>query len=195
MLLIEITVFNASVWYNALIWYNASICCCAIWRWELENCDWTRSASAGVLYSQIWHWPREWSSSHPFPWNCLRWSQAFKCQHFTTHSRCTSLHISSHLVEVTVYMYTTDMLFWMAALWDYSCGLQFETIDLLTYIIYCLDYCNSLLTGVNEGLLWRLQSVQNGAARLVRGTRRCEHITPALRQLHWLPVCNGSSIS
>jgi len=51
-----------------------------------------------------------------------------------------------------------------------------------------LDYCNSLLTGVNEGLLRRLQSVQNAAARLVTGTRRCEHITPALRQLHWLPV-------
>jgi len=47
---------------------------------------------------------------------------------------------------------------------------------------------NSLLTGVNEGLLRRLQSVQSAAARLVTCTRRCEHITPALRQLHWLPV-------
>jgi len=51
-----------------------------------------------------------------------------------------------------------------------------------------LDYCNSLLTGVNDGLLQQLQSVQNAAARLVTGTRQCEHITPALRQLHWLPV-------
>jgi len=34
----------------------------------------------------------------------------------------------------------------------------------------------------------RLQSVQNAAARLVTGTRRCDHITPVLRQLHWLPV-------
>ena len=39
---------------------------------------------------------------------------------------------------------------------------------------------------MNEGLL--LQSVKNAAARLVTGTQRCEHITPALRQLHWLPV-------
>jgi len=51
-----------------------------------------------------------------------------------------------------------------------------------------LDYCNSLLTGVNDGLLQRLQSIQNAAAHLVTGTRRCEHITPALQQLHWLPV-------
>ena len=33
-----------------------------------------------------------------------------------------------------------------------------------------------------------LQSVQNAAARLVTGTRRCDHISPVLRQLHWLPV-------
>ena len=34
----------------------------------------------------------------------------------------------------------------------------------------------------------RLQSVQNAAARLITGVRRCEHIMPVLRQLHWLPV-------
>jgi len=33
-----------------------------------------------------------------------------------------------------------------------------------------------------------LQSVQNAAVRLVAGTRRCDHIWPVLRQLHWLPV-------
>ena len=31
-------------------------------------------------------------------------------------------------------------------------------------------------------------TVQNAAARLVTGVLRCEHITPILRQLHWLPV-------
>jgi len=51
-----------------------------------------------------------------------------------------------------------------------------------------LDYCNSLLFGISDGLLRRLQSVQNAAARLVKGTRRCDHITPVLWQLHWLPV-------
>ena len=51
-----------------------------------------------------------------------------------------------------------------------------------------LDYCNSLLFGISDRLLRRLQSVQNVAARLVTGARRCDHITPVLRQLHWLPV-------
>ena len=51
-----------------------------------------------------------------------------------------------------------------------------------------LDYCNSLLHGVADNQIRRLQSVQNAAARLVTGTRRNEHITPILNSLHWLPV-------
>jgi len=54
-----------------------------------------------------------------------------------------------------------------------------------------LDYCNSLLFGVTNSRVRRLQAVQNAAAHLVSGTRRSEHITPVLRQLHsvhWLPV-------
>ena len=51
-----------------------------------------------------------------------------------------------------------------------------------------LDYCNSLLVGVGEGLLQKIQRVQNAAARLVTGTRKYEHITPVLRALHWLPI-------
>jgi hypothetical protein len=51
-----------------------------------------------------------------------------------------------------------------------------------------LDYCNSLLSGIADGLLRQLQSVQNAAARLVTATRKFDHIKPVLRGLHWLPV-------
>ncbi len=51
-----------------------------------------------------------------------------------------------------------------------------------------LDYCNAILFGITDRLLRRLQSVQNAAARLITGSRRCDHITPILRDLHWLPV-------
>ena len=51
-----------------------------------------------------------------------------------------------------------------------------------------LDYGNALLYGINESLLKRLQKVQNSAARLVTGTKKREHMTPILRDLHWLPV-------
>ena len=51
-----------------------------------------------------------------------------------------------------------------------------------------LDYCNSLLFGVPECHLHKLQRVQNAAARLVVQESRFCHITPLLKSLHWLPV-------
>ena len=36
--------------------------------------------------------------------------------------------------------------------------------------------------------LQRLQVVQNNAARMLTGTRQRQHITPVLKDLHWLPV-------
>ena len=46
----------------------------------------------------------------------------------------------------------------------------------------------AVLHGITDNLLQRLQSVQNAAARLVTRTGRRQHITPVLRELHWLPV-------
>ena len=51
-----------------------------------------------------------------------------------------------------------------------------------------LDYCNSVLFGVSEGLIQRLQMVQNSAARIVTMSCKRQHITPVLKALHWLPV-------
>ena len=49
-----------------------------------------------------------------------------------------------------------------------------------------LDYCNSLLYGLPDTLLRKLQSVQNATARLITGTRHSDHISPVLglRELH-----------
>ena len=44
-------------------------------------------------------------------------------------------------------------------------------------IIACrLDWCNSLLYGVPENLLRKVQSVQNAATRSLISARRCDHI-------------------
>ncbi|KAF7651872.1 hypothetical protein LDENG_00104180 [Lucifuga dentata] len=37
--------------------------------------------------------------------------------------------------------------------------------------------------------LRQLQFVQNAAARVLTKTKKFEHITPILKSLHWLPVC------
>jgi len=51
-----------------------------------------------------------------------------------------------------------------------------------------IDYCNSLLYGVPNCHIGKLQRVQNAAARLVVMQGKFCHITPVLNQLHWLPV-------
>ena len=51
-----------------------------------------------------------------------------------------------------------------------------------------LDYCNSSLSGIPSEQLSRLQRVQNSAARLIMKKRKRDHVTPLLKQLHWLPI-------
>ena len=51
-----------------------------------------------------------------------------------------------------------------------------------------LDYYNSLFRSLSKASLHRLQSIQNCVARIVTNSCRYTHITPILRQLHWLPV-------
>jgi len=55
-------------------------------------------------------------------------------------------------------------------------------------VITKADYCSSLLAGVSSQLLSRLQSVFNDTARMIYSSRRSEHITPLLCELHWLKV-------
>ena len=56
------------------------------------------------------------------------------------------------------------------------------------YVMSKIDYCNSLLYGIPDKLLNRIQRIQNYAARVVLRLHKFSHITPALATLHWLPV-------
>ncbi|CAH3191207.1 unnamed protein product, partial [Porites evermanni] len=51
-----------------------------------------------------------------------------------------------------------------------------------------IDNCNSLLYGTSKHLVAKLQSVQNGAARIIVRLGKHEHISPVLKELYWLPV-------
>ena len=50
-----------------------------------------------------------------------------------------------------------------------------------------LDFCNTLLYGLSKKQLEKLQRILNAAAR-IKKTKKFQHISPVLRNLHWLPV-------
>ena len=51
-----------------------------------------------------------------------------------------------------------------------------------------MDYCNSILYGLPNYELRRLQRVLNAAARLLTGTRKYGHLDTVLVNPHWLLI-------
>ena len=49
-------------------------------------------------------------------------------------------------------------------------------------------YCSSVWSNTSVTNINKLQALQNFAARLVTRSRKFNHITPILKQLHWMPV-------
>ena len=68
--------------------------------------------------------------------------------------------------------------------------LSCQTCEQLVHALVTtkLDYANALLFGLPNVLMKKLQQLQNMAARVITFTPRGSHITPVLKQLHWLPV-------
>ena len=70
---------------------------------------------------------------------------------------------------------------------------KFITIDAakklaVYFVISRIDYCNSLLVGLPDEKMSKLQRAQNCAARLTLGKKKYESSKTMLSTLHWLPV-------
>ena len=68
--------------------------------------------------------------------------------------------------------------------------LNEDTLKMLrhNHVISRQDYCNSVCYRLPNILLKKLQTMHNRAARLIKKIPLCERITPALIELHWLPM-------
>ena len=64
---------------------------------------------------------------------------------------------------------------------------QLKTV-IQAHVISRIDQNNSLLIGLPNKDITKIQRVQNAAARLIGGIRKHDHITPLMKTLHWLHV-------
>ena len=73
------------------------------------------------------------------------------------------------------------------------CLKAFQTQEALVTVVHAfvtsrIDYCNSLLYGISDYNINRLQRIKKSVARIVTNTRKYDHITPILKKIHWLPI-------
>ena len=66
--------------------------------------------------------------------------------------------------------------------------LKMKVMLISNLILDTLDYCNAVLACATAKDLKPLQKIQNHAVRFAFRLKRREHITPYLKQLHFLPV-------
>ena len=64
-------------------------------------------------------------------------------------------------------------------------------LQILNSLVFSkLFYCSTVWSGTTKQNIYKLQLLQNFAARIVTGTNKFNHISPALKELGWLPVAD-----
>ena len=62
------------------------------------------------------------------------------------------------------------------------------TLIIRSIVFSKLYYCSSVWANITASNISKLQAVQNFAARIIMKSRKFDHITPLLNELHWIPV-------
>ena len=95
------------------------------------------------------------------------------------------LSMTNHITKICASSFF--YLYNIRRIWKYLTKKSAESL-IHAFISSRLDYCNSLLYGLPNCSLIKLQRVQNACARLTFNEGRYCRITPLLVKLHWLPV-------
>ena len=108
-----------------------------------------------------------------------KWYTDCKCHFWFTSTECSVLVPSGCLTWICDQQ------------WSFCRGCEASASPVTVvhaFVTSGIDYCNSLLYGISDYNINRLQWIQNSAARIVTNTRKYDHITPILQKLHWLPL-------
>jgi len=106
---------------------------------------------------------------------CWRWSDPIRCS--ARPGRCTELKaaMKNHADGVIRSCFCQ-----LLQLQCFCQSLKFDAAHTLFHISCRVYYCNAILVRVSIRIIWKLQSVQNAAARLVTGVCWKEHIMPTV---------------
>ena len=134
------------------------------------------------------HSSRSFSSSTSKPTSILVYSSSIT---FTSSARNLGFILSDDMTVDAHITYICRSAY--AALRQISAIRQNLTLHatktlICSLVLSRLDYANSLLANCPNTSIQRLQKVQNAAARLTLKLKKTDHITPALKHLHWLPI-------
>ena len=105
--------------------------------------------------------------------------------------RDLGIYLDSDLLMWTHVVKTASSCFAvLQQIWCIRRSVSRPTLQTLvaSLVLSKLDYGCTTLAGLLATLLDRLQSVLNAATRLIYGRRKYDHVTPLLRELHWLRV-------
>ena len=69
-------------------------------------------------------------------------------------------------------------------------NLDTKSAQLITQALVssCLDYCNTLLAGSPKYQIDKLQRIQNMSCRVICNISKYDHVSPAMKDLHWLKI-------
>ena len=117
-------------------------------------------------------WTEQWIEALSGAW--------FLCQHKSSVGR-----FNDHIIKTASSC--------MSALGQISRVKHIFNKNILVTIINSLVfsklyYCSSVWSNTSASNNRKLQGVQNFAARIVSGTRKFDHVSPALKDLRWTPV-------
>ena len=109
----------------------------------------------------------------------------------TDHVKSLGVTFHSHLsFHKHIYNICRACYFHISGLRHVRSAMSADTTEIVAYVIVSsrLNYCNALLTNMSEFNLDKLQRVQNTLACVITGLSWRAHITPDLKELHWLPI-------
>ena len=93
----------------------------------------------------------------------------------------TSLTMNEHIASVSRSCYAH-----LRGISKIRSNLSSDSAKLLVHasVISRLDYANSLLHGISETNISKMQKIQNYAAKLISGGKKEDHVKPILASLH-----------